>query len=269
MLKSRLITAGILIVFATLLVFLFPPTLFSISIAGIVALAAWEWAGLCGFWHPVARIMYLIATGIVMLLMYYVSIFFVLWVVAFLWLWILVALIFYSYNREPLGLQFLWVRMLLGIILLPACWLSADIIRESANGHWLFLFVLMLVWAVDTGAYFVGRYKGKHLLASKISPKKTWEGFAGGLALAFMVSLVVALSTRMNVVHTVVILFLSIVVGIFAVMGDLLESLFKRQAGVKDSGNLLPGHGGILDRLDGAIAAIPIFTLLALLLAGA
>jgi phosphatidate cytidylyltransferase len=122
-------------------------------------------------------------------------------------------------------------------------------------GPWILFFALVITWVGDTAAYFVGRAIGKHALAPKLSPKKTWEGtiasMAGALALGWW------LSTRVNV-PTPIVLGLAVAGNVAGQMGDLLESSFKRSAGVKDSGSILPGHGGMLDRIDALILTIPV-----------
>ena len=129
---------------------------------------------------------------------------------------------------------------------------------------WL-LYVFVLVWATDTGAYFVGRALGKRKLAAKVSPGKTIEGFLGGIGSAILISIFVYLTGYFQLSFTAFIL--SSLLAIFvSVLGDLTESMFKREAGIKDSGNLIPGHGGILDRIDSLTAAVPMFAALSLYL---
>ena len=123
-----------------------------------------------------------------------------------------------------------------------------------------------MTWAADTGAYFVGRAWGKHLLAERVSPKKTWEGFCGGLVLALIVGVAGSYLLPIDFAQRILIWVLALVAALFSVLGDLLESLLKRQSGVKDSGWLLPGHGGILDRIDSMLPAVTVFVLGMLLL---
>jgi phosphatidate cytidylyltransferase len=122
-------------------------------------------------------------------------------------------------------------------------------------GPWILLFTLVITWIGDTAAYFVGRAIGKHPLAPKLSPKKTWEGTIASMAGALLLGW--WLSTRINV-PTSLVLGLAATGNVAGQMGDLLESAFKRSAGVKDSGSILPGHGGMLDRIDALILAIPV-----------
>ena len=139
---------------------------------------------------------------------------------------------------------------------------------QSAHGPWILIYILTLVWVADIGAYFAGRRFGRHKLAPGISPGKTWEGVFGGIALnALWISLVFALSQGWGMDYPVFLL-LGLATSAISVVGDLYESILKREAGMKDSGRLLPGHGGVLDRIDSVIAAAPVY-LSGLFLAGA
>jgi phosphatidate cytidylyltransferase len=122
-------------------------------------------------------------------------------------------------------------------------------------GPWLLLFALVITWAGDTGAYFAGRAFGQHLLAPHLSPKKTWEGSLAGLAASIVAGV---LFQRWLHVPVVYLIEMAVLGNIAGQIGDLLESAYKRSAGVKDSGSLLPGHGGVLDRIDALILAIPV-----------
>lgn len=129
----------------------------------------------------------------------------------------------------------------------------------------LVLGLFIMVWANDTGAYLIGRVIGKNKLFERISPKKTIEGFAGGVAMAALVGFI--LSQFFEVLPPWLWIVLGVVTGVFSTLGDLVESMIKRIGGVKDSGNFMPGHGGALDRFDGAIMAIPVVYVIVQLLA--
>ena len=124
----------------------------------------------------------------------------------------------------------------------------------------LVLYILILIWTADISAFFIGRRFGRHRLAPSISPGKTWEGVLGALSVSFIIIAFgyPILQPGMSILNWVV---LGVISVIFSVIGDLLESSYKRIRNVKDSGTLLPGHGGMLDRLDSLIAAIPVFTI--------
>jgi phosphatidate cytidylyltransferase len=123
------------------------------------------------------------------------------------------------------------------------------------------MFALCLIWAADSGAYFIGKYFGKHKLAVKISPKKTVEGLLGGILFAFVTALIFALIAKVPFNKWLYWSGLVLITVLFSVLGDLFESMLKRRANVKDSGSLVPGHGGVLDRIDSLTAALPVFTL--------
>lgn len=145
------------------------------------------------------------------------------------------------------------------LLILSAVCSALTLWLESA---WWLLYALSLVWAADTGAYFVGRSYGKHLLAPNVSPAKTKEGMLGGLALSILLAALVGVwILEFNSAELLTFMAVSVVATVVSVPGDLFESMVKRMASVKDSGNLLPGHGGLLDRIDSALATLPFFLL--------
>jgi phosphatidate cytidylyltransferase len=182
-----------------------------------------------------------------------------------LWALIAVGLVFYRHSGSwPLPARLL--ALVLGLDLLWIC-VHSLVYLHYVYGGWTLLFLFTLVWIVDIGAFFSGRRFGKHKLAPTISPKKTWEGVYGGVAATLIwMLLVYALvdGWQLGLVHYLLIGLATVSVSI---VGDLFESVLKREAGVKDSGHLLPGHGGVLDRIDSVIAAAPIFVA-GLMLAG-
>jgi phosphatidate cytidylyltransferase len=147
------------------------------------------------------------------------------------------------------------------LAILPA-WCAIGVIHGGQPfGHrWLFV-ALAIVWAADSGAYFVGRHYGRRKLSPRISPNKTVEGLAGGLACGLAVGLAFAPLAGATLAQLPAVALVAVVAVGFSVVGDLFESLLKRHVGAKDSGDLIPGHGGILDRIDGVVAALPAFAL--------
>jgi phosphatidate cytidylyltransferase len=172
------------------------------------------------------------------------------WVIAFVWLTLAPG------RHRPA------VALLCGIpVLVPAFIALARVQiseRGFARGPEMVLWMLLLVFAADIGAYFAGRSLGRHKMAPRVSPGKTWEGALGGLASVALVALVGTLHFGLPSLGGVA---FGCAIGIFSVIGDLTESMFKRAAGLKDSGGLLPGHGGILDRIDSVTAAAPLYAL--------
>jgi phosphatidate cytidylyltransferase len=137
---------------------------------------------------------------------------------------------------------------------------------DISAGSWTLLFVMSLVWVADTGAYFTGRAFGARKLLPSVSPNKTIEGLFGGVGAASVLAVIVTIKTHTSMHQSFAIIASSILAVLASVLGDLTESLFKRVAGIKDSGSLLPGHGGILDRIDSLTAALPVFVISYLLL---
>ena len=140
-------------------------------------------------------------------------------------------------------------------------WHYAD--NHYSGALWL-LYIMILVWGADSGAYMFGKLFGKHKLAPKVSPGKTWQGFIGGLFTAGIISWGYSAWANLDVSPSTLLLC-SVIAALASVLGDLTESMFKREAGIKDSGHLIPGHGGILDRIDSLTAAVPVFACLLLL----
>lgn len=259
MLKSRVITALGLAIAALAVIYLLPPLGFHLAIGLVASLASWEWALFAGLNAAWQRLAYAAAIA-------------VLGLAALAWpglqaaaLWIGVAALaaaiagILSHRAGRTFSGWPWIAALLGIAILWAAWMAAVAVRAAPNGgHWL-VWLFFLVSAVDIGAYFAGTAWGRRKLSPSLSPAKTWEGVAGGTALSVLIcggTLVVL--GRLDVASSAIIALLIAV----AVFGDLLESLLKRQSGVKDSGTLLPGHGGLLDRFDSELAALPVFALL-------
>ena len=266
MLKQRILTALVLVPLALAGVMLLSLTTFSVVVALIIMLGAWEWGNLAGFEQPGARIGFALFIGLCCFLANGMSPFFVLGVAAGWWL---VALILVKgYPESSVYCQGKPVRLLMGVLTLVPTWFGLVALKAYNLSGMTILFVLFLVWAADVGAYFAGRALGKHKLAVNVSPKKTLEGLVGGLLLALLVAACVGLYFDFSFVRGIGLLLLTVVVGIVSVLGDLFESLLKRERGIKDSGNLLPGHGGILDRIDSLTAAVPVFTLALVVSAG-
>jgi phosphatidate cytidylyltransferase len=145
-----------------------------------------------------------------------------------------------------------WALTFAGVLYVGIIGAYFILVRELPNGMWYTLIAMLATWATDTGAYFAGTYLGRHGFFTSISPKKTWEGAIGGVLTATATVLVLGLFIDMPMVHRAA---FGLGIGIAAVIGDLVESLLKRQTGVKDSSNLMPGHGGLLDRIDSLLFA--------------
>lgn len=258
MLKQRLITASILLILVFTGIIYLSKIPFAL-IAGLIMLGGlWEWLCLAKWGTSIANIGFLLANAAGMYFVYDMP---PLWVLTTSMIaWIILSFWIAIYPRG----SFVWqrydgLRWLTGTVVIVPAWFALIHIRFHQDGLQLFILLLLMVWTVDSAAYFVGSYTGKRLLAPMISPKKTVEGLLGGVVSASLVAL--AYTYYLLDSHYMTPFFAVIVLTtmMIAVMGDLLESAVKRQAKAKDSGQLLPGHGGILDRLDSLLAAAPIF----------
>ncbi len=260
-----------------------PPLGFAITILAICMLAAWEWGQFAGFAARSQRIWLALLCGLLLAFMLFTlpayqhsvhlpQISGALWV-SLGW-WIVALLLVLSYP----GSAAFWrhsrpLRLVFGLLtIVPFFWgmLALRQYHYEADhyaGAWWLLYVMFLVWGADSGAYMFGKLFGKHKLAPKVSPGKTWEGFFGGLVTSALLSWLFSVFAPLQVPLSTL-LICSITAALASVLGDLTESMFKREAGIKDSGSLIPGHGGILDRIDSLTAAVPVFACLLLLVFG-
>lgn len=256
--KQRLITGLALVAVVIGCIFLLPNFEFMILSGLLMFLAGWEWCGLVGLNQIYEKIIFLAALLITFFVLHY-FLKLLPYVIACLWWCWTIYLIAQYPKKITIGLQNKYLAALIGIILLAPCWLGINFIRDVGPGY--LLFTLFLVWSMDTGAYFAGRRFGKRKLAPAVSPGKTIEGLWGGFALMLIIAVIGLLLLHVPINRWIGWLLLSLIVAAISVIGDLFESMAKRHAGVKDSSHLLPGHGGILDRIDSLTAAIPFFAL--------
>ncbi|SDN48901.1 phosphatidate cytidylyltransferase [Vreelandella arcis] len=261
MLKQRVITAAWLAPLVLIGLFGLQGAGFALFTALMVLLGAWEWTNLAGVAQPVKRAALVAVCAMLMLLLWLADMALAtwpLWLAAAGWL-----LNFIWVTRYPsLGSQWQTTprRLLMGLWVLLPCWVGFNILRD-AGAVWL-LFVLLLVWSADIGAYFAGRRWGHRKLAPSVSPGKTWEGVFGGMVATALLALGFAFGLSMGLADGIALVVITLLVTLISVLGDLLESMLKRYRDVKDSSQLLPGHGGVLDRMDSLTAAIPLFALL-------
>lgn len=284
MLKQRILSAIVLIgiVFAAL--FLFSPFAFGVAVVAVAVIGVWEWTQFLKFKMPMWRVIVSLIVG------------------AFLFLWIYAeanylnaGIAFEGYAELILFSAVIWWLVALGLVIsYPSsakAWSKSVILHfifafftllpfvigvlklrlshylvNPYYGLMLLLYVFILVWGADSGAYFAGRTFGKHKLAPKVSPGKTWQGVFGGLVSAALIAylflqfapvdFVVQVKSESTLLPFIA---LSVATVAISVLGDLTESMFKRNSGIKDSGNIIPGHGGVLDRIDSLTAAVPFF----------
>ncbi|WP_223543472.1 phosphatidate cytidylyltransferase [Pseudomonas sp. GL-B-12] len=264
MLKQRIITALILLPIALCGFFLLEGSGFALFIGLVVTLGAWEWARLAGFAGQVFRVGYAAAVALALFLMHILP-GLAPWVLgaSVLW-WAVATYLVLTYPRSSEHWSNAATKLVIGLLILLPAWQGLVEIKkhETGNGNLLILAVMVLVWGADIGAYFSGRAFGKRKLAPQVSPGKSWEGVYGGLALSLVITTIVALVRDWTVAELLKGLIGAALIVFVSVVGDLTESMFKRQSGIKDSSNLLPGHGGVLDRIDSLTAAIPVFAVL-------
>lgn len=274
MLKQRLITAAILIPLVVWAVFASSLTTFTTLIVAVALLAAWEWHQMIGIQSPGMRVMLAVDLIIVLYLaITQLNPYFIISIGILIWLIALVVILGFSNTSLAERLSQVFKNKIFGaissILILTVFVVSSITLKAfSEVGAFLFFFVMVTVWLADTGGYFAGKRYGKHALAPAISPNKTWEGVAGGVLLASIWAIGfywVKTPTTITLFEWLLLAVLTVAVSI---VGDLFESLYKRAFSVKDSGSLLPGHGGILDRIDSLIAAVPVFTFLVLIMGG-
>lgn len=272
MLKERLMTAAVLIPLVIWGIFglsTFPA--FSIVIGVFVSLGVLEWTRLIGLdqyekKQPGVKNSYLI---IVILLMFASfaamqnSFLFSLLLIASVVWWTVQLIDLPSYEGESgFGDKSILKNLWTGIYLLVPTWASLMFLHQQPEiGSGLVMLLLLLIWTADSGAYFAGRKFGKNKLAPLISPGKTKEGAYGAFAASGLVAFFGGLWLDLGFFQFIFFIILSLIVVVYSIGGDLLESVYKRRAGVKDSGTLLPGHGGVLDRIDSLMVASPVFTL--------
>jgi len=251
--QQRIITAVIALVLLAILLFATPPLIVHIALGALIVAGAWEWSDFLG--QASSSVRFAFVTMIAALLAVTV-LFFSAWIEQLLMLslgcWF-VALIWIFFYPTPVPQTLRWIA---GILVLVPLYLALMLLYSA--GPMILLFALLIVWVADSGAYFAGKTMGRVKLAPQISPGKTWEGVIGGLVAVVLLTLLRSVWVETDLA---VLVPFCLAVGALSIVGDLTVSMFKRTAGVKDSGTLFPGHGGVLDRIDSVAAAAPLFAL--------
>ncbi|KAA1194510.1 phosphatidate cytidylyltransferase [Pseudohalioglobus sediminis] len=277
MLKQRVVTALVMAgLFLAGILFL-PLLALAVLFAVLVLAGGWEWSRLAGWEAKPARALYVLVLAAAMVGLYFhcqldaeptrervqpvLGLACLWWSFALLWV--------RSYPASAVIWSHPMMRSLMGLLVLAPAWMAAVYLLSYPRGGALMVTLVLLVAAADIGAYFAGKSLGKHKMAPAVSPAKTWEGFWGGALAVAAVGLLLwyTLPARGAHISLLAVLAVALTTSMASVVGDLTVSMVKRESGAKDSGSLLPGHGGILDRLDSLSGAAPVFAL-GLLLAG-
>jgi phosphatidate cytidylyltransferase len=279
LLKQRIKTAVVLAAILLSALFMMPFDSFAWASLVVFAYGAFEWSKLAEIKSFVAQVIYALGAAITGAFCYALVLDFSLWtltgqltdsnfmlmVLACIW-WTISSILVLIYPRgnrvwqhQPI------VKAIFGYLTLVPAWLALLTIREwnyltdQDAGAWLALFVFSIVWAADIGAYFAGKKFGAHKLMPNVSPGKTIEGFLGGMLAVVLLTIWMLWNNNVDFADWLVLATSCVVIGVISAFGDLSESMLKRDAGIKDSGNILPGHGGLLDRIDSLTAAMPVF----------
>ena len=273
MLKTRVITALILLALVLPSLFFLPQAYWALLVALFIGVAAWEWGGLLGLGQSgrlalgvamaglcsAVSLLAPAAIGVTSSAGLAASWVIAAYVVAAAFWCVAVPLWLRSQWRLPRGLP----GLIVGLVVLFPAWLALVQLRVAGPG--VLLAILAIVWMADVAAYFSGKRFGKHKLAPSISPGKTWEGAIGGGIGVVLYGIALRLGFAFEPVGLPLWVFGLLAVTAISIMGDLYESMLKRQAGIKDSSNVLPGHGGVLDRIDSLTSTLPVVALLWLL----
>ena len=261
MLNQRVITALVLGGVFLVVLLALPPVFFQLFMVLVFAIGSWEWSNLAGVSSLVARAAFSLAMLLLLagvwfdpfgldLLMPILTVAVCWWGIALLWV--------QGYPSSSVFWQSPVARLVIGLFVLIPTAVALLHLHSMPNGEWLIVALLVVVSCADSGAYFSGRAFGKRKLAPKVSPGKSWEGVVGGFVL---VACVAAAFGGFYQGAVGAVLIVALPAAAISVLGDLLESMLKRHRGIKDSGSILPGHGGVLDRIDGVTSAAPVFAL--------
>lgn len=264
MLRTRLISAVILIPLVVYGVLYTSTTAFSIVLGAILVAGMWEWGRLAGLHTPLTRMLFAaVVAGLLWLCHVAGPQAFAVPVLLIACSWWLCALVWLTRPKlcadsVPLCLI---VKLVAGLLVSVPAWTVLVLMHSATDdGPVLVLVLLIMVWLADSGAYFAGRFLGRHKLAPLVSPGKTWEGVFGGLLTSVLFAALVGwLLLDADLPWVTKFMLVTLVAMMFSIVGDLFVSLLKRQSGLKDSGTIIPGHGGIFDRIDSLVAAAPLF----------
>ena len=263
MLKYRLLTAFLMGPIILWGIYSLPDFWFSFAAVILFTIGAWEWAAFVGLIKTPKRTLFVLFNLALYLSVLYLEnssvnhaiiYFSVAW-----WLISIPLLLTFPFKSNHF-LRLNITKGLIGVVLLLATLLSMVLIRTNPKfGPEFVLYIILMIWFADSGAYFAGRSLGKNKLIPKVSPGKTWEGVIGALVVTVTASIIALDILNIPSSDAVFFVLITFVTVVYSIVGDLSESMFKRMSEIKDSGHILPGHGGILDRIDSLMSALPIF----------
>jgi phosphatidate cytidylyltransferase len=263
-LQQRLITAGVLTPVVVMAVLLLPTAYFALLMAAVVCLGAFEWADFVGVQARAGRWLYVALVGACLLLLWFIvprALDVYLLALAALW-WIATARALTRIGAVERSTAVALELVPIGLVVLVPPWIAlVGLHAVGDNGPWLVLALMMLIWIADSVAYFSGRQWGNRRLAPVLSPGKTLAGVYGALIGASAWGMLLWLLLPLSLGRGLLLVLLCALTAALSVVGDLYESLLKRRRGLKDAGSILPGHGGVLDRIDSMTAAAPFFAL--------
>jgi phosphatidate cytidylyltransferase len=267
---TRVATAAVLAPLAIAALLWLPTPWLAMVVASLMMVALWEWTALAGVQAPLARATYLLGNALLMAALAWgsrgspelaplklVSVVGAAW-----WMLVPLWLMRFSFASTP-GAASRGLKLLAGSLSVIPAWCAAVWLHHEGDfGPRWTLFAVAIIWFADSGAYFVGSRFGKHKLAPRISPGKSWEGLFGGLVAAALFAAAAVPVLHLDWARLPMLVVVVLVTVLVSVVGDLFESLLKRHAGMKDSSDLIPGHGGMLDRVDSLLAALPVFVVM-------
>ncbi|MDH2925376.1 phosphatidate cytidylyltransferase [Nicoletella semolina] len=282
MLKERIFSAIVMIILAMVAIFWLPPLLFTLILSSLIVLGMWEWSQFAGIKSSIGRIIVALIVASLLLLVIMATTHSIQstrfltdettpWLfIGCIW-WIIALALVTTYPKSAsYWTKSVSAKFIFGVVTLLPFLISVLALRfyqypfNSLQGTYLLLYVFLLVWGADSGAYFIGRAIGKRKLAVNVSPNKSLEGAIGGVLVAILIAVIFLQVSPEHIfgrkIGILPFMLLSTLTVSASILGDLTESMFKRQAGIKDSSNLISGHGGILDRIDSLTAAVPVFT---------
>ena len=265
MLRTRILTALVLAPAVLAVVWFAPDWLFRLAAALLLLTGTWEFRRLANLGPIAGTVLLVLEAALIGLMYYHWDVFHhqaptVLIVSGVAWCLLALRLVTFEPGR-PSETRYQAISFASAVIVLSASWFALSWLREQPQGEFLILLLLFIIWAADVGAYFAGQWLGRTRLAPKISPKKTWEGVAGGILLAALATLVLSRFTPLADLSVSRLMALTVVTVLASIGGDLFISIHKRTVNLKDAGNLFPGHGGVLDRFDSLLPGVTFFAL--------